>query len=348
MPPALAAGDLVPRIALPGPDGKIVDLGHQTIAGNAVVLWLAGPAPDAAAFARLAALLPRLKAAEALAYAVVAVPPAAAEAPAPVLFDPERKLLAPFGLNGPGIVVYDSDRRLAAVLPDSDFAAAAALCERLFAATGPLTVSRQAPVLMLPGVFEPALIAELLGYWDKGDKKSDAVATAAGRDYGAPDVKKRIDVVVTDAALSAKLQERLTRRVAPEIAKAYQHAVGYLEPFRIGCYDSASGGHFLRHRDNSTRYTAHRLFAVTLNLNTGEYTGGGVRFPEYGRMVYAPEAGAAVVFSCALLHEVLPVTQGRRFGVFTFMHDEAGERQVQKLIAEERAAGRTGERMSIS
>ena len=47
---------------------------------------------------------------------------------------------------------------------------------------------------------------------------------------------------------------------------------------------------------------------MTLNLNTGGYEGGALWFPEFGRQLYAPEAGGAVVFSCSLLHEALPVT----------------------------------------
>jgi predicted 2-oxoglutarate/Fe(II)-dependent dioxygenase YbiX len=32
----------------------------------------------------------------------------------------------------------------------------------------------------------------------------------------------------------------------------------------------------------------------------------------------SPPAGAAAVFSCSLLHQVLPVTRGRRFVLTTF------------------------------
>lgn len=343
-PRPLSVGDIVPAIGLPAPDGKIFDLAHQSVAGNATVLWLAGPSPDPAGFAALAAILPRLAALEAVAFAVVAAAPGAMPPDAVrVLFDPQNLVSPPFGLTGPGIVVYAADRRLAAILPDGAFAAAVAVCERLFAATQPQTIRRQAPVLVLPGVIEPALCAELIAYWERGDKKVDAVATVDGRDYAGPGVKKRLDVVITDPALTAKLQDRIHRRVVPEVVKAYRRRVGYLEVLRIGCYDAETGGYFRRHRDNTTPFTAHRLFAVTINLNTGQYQGGALRFPEYGRMAYAADAGGAVVFSCALLHEALPVTEGRRFGLFTFMHDEEGEQQARKLIAEQRAAGVRGD-----
>jgi predicted 2-oxoglutarate/Fe(II)-dependent dioxygenase YbiX len=81
---------------------------------------------------------------------------------------------------------------------------------------------------------------------------------------------------------------------------------------------------------------------MTLNLNTGAYEGGELRFPEYGRELYRPEAGGAVIFSCSLLHEALPVTRGKRFAMFTFLTDAAGAAMEQELIRKEQAAGRQG------
>ena len=72
-----------------------------------------------------------------------------------------------------------------------------------------------------------------------------------------------------------------------------------------------------------------------------------MRFAEYGRQLYAPGIGGAVIFSCSLLHEALPVTSGRRFALFSFLCDEAGAAAERKLIAAERAAGREGVTMRI-
>jgi predicted 2-oxoglutarate/Fe(II)-dependent dioxygenase YbiX len=52
---------------------------------------------------------------------------------------------------------------------------------------------------------------------------------------------------------------------------------------------------------------------MTINLNAGEYEGGELRFPEFGQDLYAVERDTAVIWSAALLHEVLPVTQGTRY-----------------------------------
>jgi predicted 2-oxoglutarate/Fe(II)-dependent dioxygenase YbiX len=66
-----------------------------------------------------------------------------------------------------------------------------------------------------------------------------------------------------------------------------------------------------------------RRFAVSLNLNLGEYEGGLLRFPEFGSQVYTAPAGGAVVFSCSLLHEATPVTRAKRFAFLPFLYDDA-------------------------
>lgn len=81
---------------------------------------------------------------------------------------------------------------------------------------------------------------------------------------------------------------------------------------------------------------------MSLNLNTGDYEGGQVTFPEYGRELYEAGAGGAVLFSCNMLHEALPVTRGRRFAVFTFFADAAGAALEKQARERERAAGRQG------
>ena len=132
----------------------------------------------------------------------------------------------------------------------------------------------------------------------------------------------------------------------PAILRAFQTRIVQIELPRVGCYDAETGGWFRRHRDNTTPFTAHRQFAVSLNLNpTEQYDGGEVRFPEFGRQLYRPEAGSALVFSCSLLHEAVPVERGRRFGLFTFLHDETRDAQYRRMMAEQQAKGMTGFKM---
>jgi predicted 2-oxoglutarate/Fe(II)-dependent dioxygenase YbiX len=93
----------------------------------------------------------------------------------------------------------------------------------------------------------------------------------------------------------------------------------------IACYDAQEGGYFRPHRDNLSMGTAHRKFAVSINLNAEDFEGGDLRFPEFGPRTYRPPTGGAVVFACGLLHEATPVTRGRRYAVLPFLYDEAGE-----------------------
>jgi predicted 2-oxoglutarate/Fe(II)-dependent dioxygenase YbiX len=116
---------------------------------------------------------------------------------------------------------------------------------------------------------------------------------------------------------------RIQRRVVPAIEQAFQFRATRMERYIVACYDAEHGGHFRAHRDNTTRGTAHRRFAVTINLNAEQYRGGELRFPEFGPRSYRAPSGGAVVFSCSLLHEVLPVTAGRRFAFLPFLYDEA-------------------------
>jgi predicted 2-oxoglutarate/Fe(II)-dependent dioxygenase YbiX len=192
-----------------------------------------------------------------------------------------------------------------------------------------------APVLVIPAILDGAHCRRLIAHWTASEKIKGAVSTQGEGAEVRSAAKIRDDVPILGPELLAPLRQALLKNVLPEIRRAFQFEVTQVESMRIGCYDAAEGGFFGPHRDNTTPYTAHRRFALTLNLNTGEYEGGALRFPEYGEAVFAPAAGGGVVFSCALLHEALPVTQGRRFGLFTFFFDDAGAAQVRRMLAEE-------------
>jgi predicted 2-oxoglutarate/Fe(II)-dependent dioxygenase YbiX/peroxiredoxin len=195
-----------------------------------------------------------------------------------------------------------------------------------------------APVLLVPQIFDPALCRELIGLH----------GTTAGREGGITverdgkavfhvdhSFKRRFDCEITDEAARHRIGELIGRRLAPMVDRAFQFRATRLERFLIGCYDAATGGYFRPHRDNTTRSTAHRRFALTVNLNAEDYEGGDLRFPEFGQRTYRAPTGGAIVFSCGLLHEAMPVTQGRRYAFLPFLYDEAAE-QVrvanQKLV----------------
>lgn len=145
-----------------------------------------------------------------------------------------------------------------------------------------------------------------------------------GKTVGVNDTrhKSRRDVNIEDQTLIAELQGRILRRVVPEIAKVHQFKVTRMERYLVACYSAEEGGHFGAHRDNTTAGTAHRRFAVSVNLND-DFEGGEVSFPEYGAQGFKAPPGGAVVFSCSLLHAVSRVTKGRRYAFLPFLYDDA-------------------------
>ncbi len=184
-----------------------------------------------------------------------------------------------------------------------------------------------APVLTVPNVFEPDLCRRLIGLYeqhggrDSGFMRQEDSKTVPRLDHA---FKRRSDYTITDEALRIVLLDRVTRRLSPQIQKAFQFLPTRIERWIVACYDGESGGYFRPHRDNTTAATAHRAFACTINLNAEEYGGGELRFPEFGPRTYRAPTGGAVIFSCSLLHEATPVTRGKRYAFLPFFYDEAG------------------------
>lgn len=183
----------------------------------------------------------------------------------------------------------------------------------------------QAPVLILPDVFEPAFCKKLIGLYEAhGGEESGFMREVDGKTVKLHDAghKKRKDFTIEDPAVIAETQQRIRRRIVPEILKAHQFQVTRMERYIVACYAAEDRGHFRAHRDNTTKGTAHRRFAVTINLNA-EFEGGELSFPEYGPKSFKPPVGGAVVFSCSLLHAASEVTRGTRYAFLPFLYDDA-------------------------
>ncbi|MGQ9865180.1 MAG: redoxin domain-containing protein [Pseudanabaenaceae cyanobacterium] len=187
-------------------------------------------------------------------------------------------------------------------------------------------VPMQAPVLLIPNVFSREFCRFLIDVWetrghgDSGFMKRDGEKTVGYIDHS---FKIRQDHFVQDVELKQAIDRPIRRIVFPEIEKAFGYQATRREEYKIACYDSRSGGFFRAHRDNTTGGTTHRRFAMSINLNTKEYEGGYLRFPEYGPYRYRPATGSAVVFNCSLLHEATDVLAGRRFVLLAFFYGEA-------------------------
>lgn len=193
-----------------------------------------------------------------------------------------------------------------------------------------LELTTQAPVLLIPYVLEEELCHHLIKIWEEKGHSATGVEysqDAQRKDVINPDFKRRQDHTVQDPELIKLLTATIGRRVIPEVQKAFSFQATRFEGFKIACYDAAEEGFFGAHRDNLSPATAHRRFALTLNLNEG-HEGGHLRFPEYGPHLYRPGTGGAVVFSGSLLHEVTPVTKGRRFTLLSFLFGEGDVRRA--------------------
>ncbi|MEQ9330717.1 2OG-Fe(II) oxygenase [Thalassobaculum sp.] len=201
----------------------------------------------------------------------------------------------------------------------------------------------QAPVLLVPDVLSRDVCRRFVEHYEQvGGDESGFMRDIDGQTRSVLDPKKkrRKDVNISDPILQKRLRDALVERVLPEIRKAYVYNATRIERYVIGCYDETDRGFFGEHRDNVSKATSHRAFAVSINLNSEEYDGGELRFREYGPDLYKPDTGAAVVFSCSLLHEATPVTRGRRYVILPFLYDDRAAVQRsegQKFLSSEPA-----------
>lgn len=198
--------------------------------------------------------------------------------------------------------------------------------------TTPQILRQQAPVLFIPRVLDADFCKGLIAFFEQqGGQPSGTAYIEGNKAYWRPDptVKMRRDVYLQDSVWLERIKEVLGRRVLPEITRCFHYQVTQHEVFKLVCYDAKTGGYFRPHRDNESRDTQHRRFAMTLNLNTGDYSGGQLRFPEFGVDLYQPERGGAVVFSSSLLHEVTPVTAGQRYVLLGFFFGD--DQRIQPI-----------------
>ena len=229
-------------------------------------------------------------------------------------------------------VVLDPTMRIMKVIPfepdRSDVAAFLGYIDSLPPPRAFAGFELQAPILVLPNVFEPELCERLIGLYNAhGGTESGFMREVDGKTVAVHDHahKRRKDYDIDDQTLIKELQGRFNRRVVPQILKAHQYKVTRMERYIVCCYAAEDEAHFRAHRDNTTKGTAHRRFAVSVNLND-DFDGGEVSFPEYGPRSFKAPPGGAVVFSCSLLHAVSRVTRGRRYAFLPFLYDDEAAR----------------------
>lgn len=329
-------GDPVHLATLSDTVGKPYDLHHQSKAGRLRVLWMGGAdpvansAPDIQELSQAAERFDATVtvAASGLAAGIENLLPNKVEC----VDDPAGTWSEAFGFGAAGgIVILAPNGRLVGKFPIHATETVADVCRAEYDQTAQDIQKMHAPVLVIDNVLEPELCKTLIAYWRNDlEKFENTVSSGEANMEGNADVKVRKDVVILDPTLFSSVKNRLLARVFPELLKFMHFQASNMEALRIGCYDGSDGGRFRLHRDNSTPFTANRKFAMSLNLST-DYSGGELRFPEFGQAMYRPKPGSAILFSCSLLHEALPVIMGQRFALFSFFTDAAGEARNKEM-----------------
>ena len=320
----LGVGDIAPAFQVTI-KGETFDPAADHVAGRPLLLVFC---PAGASLPEgVASLVPQVKA---LQGRCVVIAPSAVEAPAGFkgAVDTESRVAAAYGAtNAARIVLIAPNRHIAAM---GDAATAAKALEKIAHRRGAGSLTNHPPVLMLPDVLSPADCQKLIGIFTMTghtfvDPGHGAAPAGIGDykmripEYGRKD---RIDHWVMNPETNVFIDDRLKRRLFGEIRKCFQYKITRREGYRIGCYEGERGGDLHGHRDNSQPNVAHRRFACSINLNSEQFEGGGIRFPEFGDQEYRPETGAAIVFSSSLLHEPMHVTSGKRYVLLAFLYGE--------------------------
>ncbi|HEY4162462.1 MAG TPA: 2OG-Fe(II) oxygenase [Dongiaceae bacterium] len=317
----LEAGDIAPAFRLAGPKGETIDPAADHIAGKPLLLLFHGAAVPGEA-GDIARRVADLGGRAVLVTAAGGNPQAEGYESA---IDADGSVRASLGAESGFFVLIAPNRHIGYV--GKDPAAASAALSRIAADREPIAMEAHPPVLIVPDVLSRQDCQRLINIFAMQGhvfaEPGHGSEPAGNGDYKQriPEYgrKDRIDHWIRQPETNAFIDERMSRRLFPEIMKCFQYRITKREGYRIGSYEGDRGGELHGHRDNSKPAGAHRRFACSINLNTEQFEGGELRFPEFGNQLYRPETGAGIVFSCSLLHEPLHVTKGKRFVLLAFL-----------------------------
>lgn len=320
------AGDIAPAFRLAATSGESIDPASDLVAGRPLLLlFRAGDALPQG----LEALAAQVKATEGRVVLVTGLGETAALDGFESATDAEGAVRSLFGVSGEArLVLIAPNRHLAYI--GGDAAATQAALTRIAATRASVAMTAHPPVLITPDVLSRAECQKLINIFAMQGQTfvepGHGTLPPGNSDYKQkiPEYgrKDRIDHWIRQPETNAFIDDRLNRRLIPEIQKCFQYKITRREAYRIGSYEGERGGELHGHRDNTKPMVAHRRFACSINLNTEQFEGGELRYPEFGNQLYRPETGAAITFSCSLLHEPLHVTKGRRFVLLAFLYGE--------------------------
>lgn len=333
----LSEGDIAPDCILADPDGKEINLRSDSIAGNPIVMLFC---PRVARAADLLACFSKrrdaLAASGARLFIITLDKASVAASQNPdfrVLLDRREQVFSAFTAprDIPTTIVLRRNHHVAGILkgePETQVAATLSLLEGMARERKASLMDVHPPVLLVPEALSRRDCARLIEIYETQGQTFVPPGTAKDF-FGGADYKMRIpehmredriDHFSYDKGVLALLVNQLNR-ITPEIFKAFHYRITKYETMRMACYQGRRGGYSHGHRDNIAPFF-HRRFAMSINLNTEEFEGGELRFPEFGDQRYRPQTGTAIIFSSSLLHEAMHVTSGRRFVLLAFLFGE--------------------------
>ena len=338
-------GDPVPWFGLPVVTGGSFDL--QASAGRWVVLSFVGSLADPRAIAEIGELVhlsTSFNEDHLVVGCVYTGQPSQTDHLAAIssstlsfLADHDGAVSRSFGAEGtPRTVILDSMLRAVADIawdhPQGHANMVRTILQGLPAVDDSAGVPMFAPALMVPRVFSFDICDFLIQFYEtQGAVDSGFQFDIDGKTVTLSDwrLKRRSDVAVGVPEVRDLIRDHIVRRLIGPIEQYFQFKATRMDRYVVACYDSEVGAHFHRHRDNINAGAQHRRFALSINLNK-DFEGGDLLFPEFGRKTYRPSEGGALVFSCGALHQVTPVTKGKRYAFLAFMY---GEEDVAKREA---------------
>lgn len=176
-----------------------------------------------------------------------------------------------------------------------------------------------APVLIVRNALPPALCRTLIRTYDESGNKVEGRVGLSNPRYDP--TRKKVSHVNQDARMGRAIDSSLVYSLLPMIERCFDFRATRRVAYKVSLYDSRDQGFFYPHRDNSDPGTDYRRYALSLALND-DWGGEGLSFPEFGSRRYRLDAGSAIVFPVSLLHQVHPVTAGKRYVLLSFLYAE--------------------------
>jgi PKHD-type hydroxylase len=100
--------------------------------------------------------------------------------------------------------------------------------------------------------------------------------------------------------------------------------VPFYDTIQLARYDADEQGFFRWHADTTPGDMSRKLTMVVPLNDPAEYEGGALEFNEGGVVRRLPQkAGVPVMFPSWLLHQVTPVTRGRRYSMAVWVRGPA-------------------------